>query len=86
MNIHLVGLNENQKGMVMPLTICTDTHSATGISPENSPVEKTVVNDMAIPGEMGTYMLRRAHYFNSRSSVANMSDKVATDKTKADHS
>ena len=52
-----------------------DTHSVTKIGTEKEMNSNVFSGDVGTSAEMGTYMLRRAHYFNNHYSATEMPDR-----------
>ena len=59
-----------------------DTHSITDIGAEKEMNASFFSGDVGTSAEMGTYMLRRAHYFNNHYSATEMPDRSASSSIK----
>jgi hypothetical protein len=62
----------------MPPIFHTDTHSVTDIGTEKEINASVISGDVGTSAEMGTYMLRRAHYFNNHYGATVMPDRSAS--------
>ena len=59
-----------------------DTHWVTDVRTEKEINASVFSGDLGTSAEMGTYMLRRAHYFNNHYSATEMPDRSAPNSSK----